>query len=345
MPETRAVRHRDAVRSRAKCARGSSGSAESSSSTTSRWMPTRCSACAAAHRPARRAGAGRGRPGRRGRLAGTRLHRRRLRRPRDRCADGLLDVRVRGVVQGVGFRPFVFRLARAHALTGWVLNADDGVEIHLEGPDAALDAFLRDLANDPPPAAVDRRRSTSRRRRSQGFRDFTIRASARADAPTARISPDLAVCEDCLRELFDPRRPRAPATRTSTAPTAGRATRSSTSLPYDRAQHHDARRGRCVRPVRAAVSRSRPTGASTRSRSPARACGPRVLAARRRRTHAGPATTSIRFAAPRRSAGAGRDRRRSRVSAAITWPATRATPRRCVACCASASSARNSRSR
>ena len=54
-------------------------------------------------------------------------------------------IRVRGVVQGVGFRPFVFRLARENALAGWVLNEETGVEIHLEGPEPALDAFLRSL--------------------------------------------------------------------------------------------------------------------------------------------------------------------------------------------------------
>ena len=63
------------------------------------------------------------------------------------------SVRVRGVVQGVGFRPFVFRLARANALAGWVRNGGDGVEMHLEGTPRALDAFLRDLEARPPAAA------------------------------------------------------------------------------------------------------------------------------------------------------------------------------------------------
>ena len=62
-------------------------------------------------------------------------------------------VRVRGVVQGVGFRPFVFRLARANTLAGWVLNGGEGVEIQLEGDGRALERFLRDLERRPPPAA------------------------------------------------------------------------------------------------------------------------------------------------------------------------------------------------
>ena len=114
-----------------------------------------------------------------------------------------VQVRVRGVVQGVGFRPSVFRLARDHALTGWVLNAENGVEIHLEGPELALDAFLRDLKTHPPPAAaidsLDVEPATF-----EGFRDFTIRESTRVTKPTVRVSPDLCVCVDCLGELFDP---------------------------------------------------------------------------------------------------------------------------------------------
>ena len=55
------------------------------------------------------------------------------------------DIRVRGVVQGVGFRPFVFHLAQTNTLTGWVLNDADGVEIHLEGAEPALDEFVRSL--------------------------------------------------------------------------------------------------------------------------------------------------------------------------------------------------------
>ena len=61
--------------------------------------------------------------------------------------------RVRGVVQGVGFRPFVYRLACANTLNGWVLNGEEGVEIHLEGAEAGLEALCADLKAQPPPAA------------------------------------------------------------------------------------------------------------------------------------------------------------------------------------------------
>lgn len=118
-----------------------------------------------------------------------------------------LSVRIRGVVQGVGFRPFVFRLARAHALAGWVLNGDDGVEIHVEGAGEGLDAFLRDLKVQAPPAATIAGVEVEPTRPS-GAMDFVIRESTGRRQPTVRISPDLTTCERCLHELSDPANPR-----------------------------------------------------------------------------------------------------------------------------------------
>ena len=117
------------------------------------------------------------------------------------------SIRVRGVVQGVGFRPFVYRLACANTLNGWVLNAEEGVEIHLEGAETGLEAFVRDLKSQPPPAAciaeIDVRPA-----KATGLHEFTIRTSQRRKRPTARLSPDLPVCDECLKELFDPADPR-----------------------------------------------------------------------------------------------------------------------------------------
>ena len=117
------------------------------------------------------------------------------------------SVRVRGVVQGVGFRPFVFRLARAHTLGGWVVNDDDGVEIHLEGADDAMETFLRDLRAQLPPAARIAAIDISRDE-PVDLSEFTIRESPLSRRPTARIAPDLAVCDPCLAELFDCTDPR-----------------------------------------------------------------------------------------------------------------------------------------
>ncbi len=113
------------------------------------------------------------------------------------------SVWVRGVVQGVGFRPFVYRLARANTLNGWVLNAEQGVEIHLEGAQKGLEDFVRDLRTQPPPAARIAEIEVHPAK-PVGWREFTIRTSTTRDHPTVRISPDLPVCDDCVRELFDP---------------------------------------------------------------------------------------------------------------------------------------------
>lgn len=113
------------------------------------------------------------------------------------------SIRVRGVVQGVGFRPLVYRLARANTLAGWVLNGEEGVEIFLEGAEKGLLAFVRDLKSYPPPAS-DITEIEVHRADPVGLTGFTIRESHRTDRLTVRISPDLPVCDACLQELFDP---------------------------------------------------------------------------------------------------------------------------------------------
>ncbi|MGA2648052.1 MAG: carbamoyltransferase HypF [Candidatus Sulfotelmatobacter sp.] len=113
------------------------------------------------------------------------------------------SIRVRGVVQGVGFRPFVYRLALANTLAGWVLNGEEGVEIFLEGAEKGLQAFVRDLRTQSPPASSIKEIEVHRAD-PLGLNEFTIRESLHRERPTVRISPDLAVCDSCLKELFDP---------------------------------------------------------------------------------------------------------------------------------------------
>jgi hydrogenase maturation protein HypF len=113
------------------------------------------------------------------------------------------SIRVRGVVQGVGFRPFVYRLAHANMLTGWVLNGDQGVEIHLEGAEEDLAAFVREMRLQPP-AAAKLTEIEVESAPSEGLSEFIIRESERRGRPTVRVSPDLPICEECLAELFNP---------------------------------------------------------------------------------------------------------------------------------------------
>src|SRR5262249_18919615 len=112
-------------------------------------------------------------------------------------------IRVRGIVQGVGFRPFVYRLAQTYKIKGWVLNGPDGVEIHAEGTEQELSGFLHDFRHTTPPAAQvsDVEISSAY---PGGFSAFTISESEHNATPTVRISPDLPTCDDCRAELFDP---------------------------------------------------------------------------------------------------------------------------------------------
>src|SRR5512143_1726125 len=112
-------------------------------------------------------------------------------------------LQVNGIVQGVGFRPFVYQLALRHGLKGEVANTSSGVSIHIEGPAEQIRAFESDLTDKSPPLAYIVE-VTGRPEAFQDFTEFRI-APSRGDAAMATlISPDVAVCGDCLRELFDP---------------------------------------------------------------------------------------------------------------------------------------------
>lgn len=114
-----------------------------------------------------------------------------------------LRLRVRGTVQGVGFRPFVHALAHRHALAGFVGNDDDGVFLEVEGPPAALDRFLADLRREPPPLATVEDLEVAEVP-VVGRGGFTIVASRRGAGRDAGVTADAATCADCLRELRDP---------------------------------------------------------------------------------------------------------------------------------------------
>src|ERR1700720_732038 len=107
------------------------------------------------------------------------------------------SIKVLGVVQGVGFRPFVYRLACANGLKGWVLNAEEGVEIHLEGEEGRLQSFLEEIKIQAPQAALIVGLHAEPAE-AAGFTEFVIRESTGNRQPTVRISPDLPVCESCL---------------------------------------------------------------------------------------------------------------------------------------------------
>ena len=112
-------------------------------------------------------------------------------------------VQVEGIVQGVGFRPFVYALATGLGLSGFVGNDVDGVFVEVEGPQVAVTEFLRQLELDPPPLArIERVTATTVT--PKGETSFAIAASGPAGPRRTLVSADTATCEDCLRELTDP---------------------------------------------------------------------------------------------------------------------------------------------
>jgi len=112
-------------------------------------------------------------------------------------------VRVRGTVQGVGFRPYVHRLAGDLGLAGFVLNDAEGVLVEVEADGAAVDRFLERLAADAPPLAAVEHLEPSELT-PLGDRGFAIVASEGGAEPSAGVTPDAATCDDCLAELRDP---------------------------------------------------------------------------------------------------------------------------------------------
>ncbi len=116
-----------------------------------------------------------------------------------------IRIEVRGVVQGVGFRPFVLRLALNHQLKGFVLNDSNGVSIQIEGPPETTRQFLNDLRTTPPPAAHISSIETQELP-LQNFSNFEIRKSLGVTTHrSVPVSADLNVCQDCLHELWDPK--------------------------------------------------------------------------------------------------------------------------------------------
>ncbi|MGB5932728.1 MAG: carbamoyltransferase HypF [Anaerolineae bacterium] len=112
-------------------------------------------------------------------------------------------IEITGVVQGVGFRPFVYQLAQEHHLMGWVCNTSAGVEIEVEGKEEALERFLLDLRAKTPPLARIESLSAAEVEPS-GYDRFAIRSSRAQEGSYLLISPDIATCQDCKRELLDP---------------------------------------------------------------------------------------------------------------------------------------------
>ncbi len=117
------------------------------------------------------------------------------------CVARRLDIN--GIVQGVGFRPFVYQLASQYEIKGDVANTSSGVTIHIEGIIDNIESFCRDLTEKSPPLAHITETSIHSET-VKGFKEFSIAQSIDQAVHSTLISPDVSICDDCLRELFDP---------------------------------------------------------------------------------------------------------------------------------------------
>ena len=112
-------------------------------------------------------------------------------------------ISIRGVVQGVGFRPFVYNLARSLQLAGFILNSSSGVTVEIEGPDGAIEQFLHTLQTSPPPLAQIMEFALEEVS-LQNASEFSIQPSRDEENAFAFISPDVATCDDCWHDFGDP---------------------------------------------------------------------------------------------------------------------------------------------
>ena len=114
-----------------------------------------------------------------------------------------MKLHVQGIVQGVGFRPFVYNLCQSCELRGYIANTSSGVDIEVEGEEENIKGFLEDLRDKKPPLA----RIDSVAKKSllpAGYKEFSIKKSREKRDRSATVTPDAGICEDCLQELFNP---------------------------------------------------------------------------------------------------------------------------------------------
>lgn len=114
------------------------------------------------------------------------------------------NIIIKGIVQGVGFRPFIHKLVQNYNLSGWVLNSNQGVEIDVEGKTKELNSFISDIKDKLPPLARIEKIEVNQLPLI-GYKGFSIKQSiTKEENSFVLVSPDISICEDCLQELFNP---------------------------------------------------------------------------------------------------------------------------------------------
>jgi hydrogenase maturation protein HypF len=114
-----------------------------------------------------------------------------------------IEIRIKGLVQGVGFRPFVYRLAKKHNLKGIVLNDSEGVKIKVSGLNKSIERFLKEIEKNPPPLS-EIVSIESKKLLKANYKDFSIVESETKNKAETFISPDIGICKDCIADITDP---------------------------------------------------------------------------------------------------------------------------------------------
>jgi hydrogenase maturation protein HypF len=114
----------------------------------------------------------------------------------------MFKIKINGIVQGVGFRPFIFRLASEMEIKGYVLNSTSGVEIEALSSETILYKFLERIKQETPPASVINS-FEFKIIPDKKYYDFTIKKSGKDETSLTFIPPDIALCDDCLKELYE----------------------------------------------------------------------------------------------------------------------------------------------
>ena len=175
------------------------------------------------------------------------------------------QILVRGIVQGVGFRPFVYSLAHTRRLKGEVFNNPTGVFIDVEGEEKAIEQFVNEIKLKPPPLSIVESVELNNLQTPAFYKDFRIVESVGDGAKFVPISADIATCKDCLKELFDPnnRRYRYPFINCTNC---GPRFTIIENVPYDRARTTTSASLKCAK-IAAPNTRTRSTDVFTPSRS------------------------------------------------------------------------------
>ena len=113
-------------------------------------------------------------------------------------------IHIHGIVQGVGFRPFIHKLVKERGLRGYIKNTSSGVELELEGEREELTGFIEDIPHRAPKLAAIEAMETEYLPDLAGYEDFRILSSKTEAIRNTLISPDICICDDCLRELRTP---------------------------------------------------------------------------------------------------------------------------------------------